>query len=320
MHTPTFADLKDTFRFIAEESWNGVRGVHRMGTGSKTVIGILMMTHGNEPSGLAALHDARSQQDLEKTLARADASILFCVNNLGAAKLYFDTDDETNRHVLRYLRHNMNRLPPDIETQQHTDNAELQRAHELITRVLPEMTVAIDIHSVPAAGMQMLIDVKGDTSELIQHFAIPSVVRNIRNVQMGTPISAFCGGKNDIPVIGIEAGQHDDPSSRDIAIECLRAVLHACGIEPSAPPSPRERTYYDVNVSIIPPSSGYRFARSFAMFEEIHPDTTLLTSSSGDTVLANQHGHILLPRDPSIELDPTEEACFLSKPRSVETI
>lgn len=315
MKTPTFSDLHENFRFIAGERFNGVPGVHRIGTGTKTVIGVMMMTHGNEPSGLAALGYARSRPNLEETLARADASLVFCLNNLDAAEKYFGTDDAKERADLRYITHNMNRLPVGIDVKRPPHDSELQRAHDLVTRVYPEMTIAIDIHSVPASGTQMIIDVKGDTSGLIRHFQIASVVRNIRRVQIGSPISSFCGGTTNIPVIGVEAGQHDDPSSCDIAISCMRAIMDFRGIEPGPAPAPLERSFYDVNASVIPPSSGYRFARSFAMFEEIHPDTVLLTSSSGDAVPANQHGHILLPRDPSIELDPTEEACFLSKPK-----
>ncbi|MDD5750993.1 MAG: succinylglutamate desuccinylase/aspartoacylase family protein [Candidatus Peribacteraceae bacterium] len=327
MELPSSADLRKTFDSMLEQQHNGVQGVLKVESETpEPVIGITAMTHGNEPSGLAAIWYYIRNHRLQRLLdATKKGSVIFSVNNIGAAEDYFrlpHSASQLQKEKCRSQEINLNRLPEDILQRQSDSRREIRRALELCEKVFAELDGGLDIHSVRAESQPMIVEVKGAGMDAARRFPINIALTNMIPVQMGHPLSAFYGGLHrDVPVVGIEAGQHERRDSRRYAIQCTRLFLQELGIIPrqgmEKPDSVQGYiTEYRVAKGVIPPKSGeFHMSKDFGMFEPVDPETILLTQEDGDGVIrAGMQGCVLMARPVSVQLPSTEEACFLSEP------
>ena len=327
MELPSSSDLRKTFDSMLEQQHNGVPGVLKVESETpEPVIGITAMTHGNEPSGLAAIwyyiRNHRLQRFLDVT---KKGSVIFSVNNIAAAQDYFRLPHSASplqKEKCRSQEVNMNRLPEDILGRQSDNRREIRRALELCEKVFAGLDGGLDIHSVRTESRPMIVEVKGKGMSAARRFPIDIALTNMIPVQMGRPLSAFYGGaQGNVPVVGIEAGQHECRDSRRYAIQCTRLFLQELGIIPwqerEKPDSmPGYITEYRVAKGVIPPENGaFHVAKEFGMFEPIDPETILLTQADGERVIrAGMQGCVFMARPVSMSLPSTEEACFLSEP------
>ncbi len=326
MELPTFSELQETFDFMLEQQHNGVSGVIKIESETpEPSVGITTMTHGNEPSGLSAIWYFMRNNRLQKLLdANRKGSVIFSVNNIHAAQDYFRlprSATTVQKERCRSLEVNMNRLSEDILKRKTDSRVEIQRTLELCEKIFYELDGGLDIHSVRKKSEPILVSVKGRGVGAARKFPINIALSNMIPVQIGYPISSCYGGlQSEVPVVGIEAGQHESVDASKYAIHCTRCYLQALGLicceNGEDDELSRFITEYKIARGVVPPEDkSFRMSREFGMFEKVNPEDILLKSIDGaKEIQAGMNGCVLMAKPVSEPLSYEEEACFLSEP------
>ena len=298
---------------------SGVPGVLKIvGKKPGIVLGISVCTHGNEPSGLAALDYLWNELDLQKRLNRG--AVYFVVNNLEAAENYLWNGERGKNNRYRLIDWNMNRLPEDMLHLTNDKRYEVQRAQELFP-IWQQLEVGFDIHSTTQDSPPMLIGGRVPL-KLVHDFPIEMMLTNIDVVQKGLPAFGFYGqSKKEIPVFEIEAGQHEKQSSFKRAQECVGRLLRNLDMIDSRPlpgKKPMERPSrklleYRICGSIFSPDKSYRCTRVFKNGEFVSKGTPFLTGNGKDIIAPYDCHTLFCPADrkPRSLID---EVMFLSSP------
>ncbi len=283
---PTQENLIEVFEKIKNATYDGVPGVIRFASGKPgPVLGITIQTHGNEPSGLAALWYFLNISPVQKLLQKG--TVFFVLNNIHATEKYFDSNTDEEKRAARFINTNFNRLPKDVMSQKETMDYEVNRAQELLG-IWSKFDVGLDIHSTAQDSKPMIIVINKFEKELIIGFPIEIVISNIENIQIGKPATAFYGGNRNIPVFGIEAGPHEEPESFETAIACTKSLLQNLGMisKDKEVSSKREYQLYEIVGSVMFPNSSYSLDHVFPMLGQI---------TKGDIVANGDGGAIYAP-------------------------
>ncbi len=160
---------------------DGVPGVMRISSGrAGPIVGVTVCSHGNEPSGLAAVDYLLNTLKLPVNLLRGEVYLV--VNNLQAAL-----------ESKRFVSVDMNRLPADTPTRDNDPASEVRRSRELLP-IWKKFDVGLDIHSTSQDAPPMIISLGPMFhAELVRGFPIEIVISNIDRVQRGKPAPAFYG-------------------------------------------------------------------------------------------------------------------------------
>lgn len=283
---PTLADLRRTFRRLERSRYRDVAGVAVFeGSPGKTIV-LSCMTHGNDPCGLAAAWYLLRRKDLRDILA---GRILFCVNNLEAARRYWKARTEAERKACRLCDVDMNRLSDEMLRLR--DAVELRRLREL-QPVFDEADLGIDLHGFPHAGPPLSIDVKGSARQLTRlSDAIPVPVRvtNIPAMQDGHPIGYFFGGPGRrIPVIEIECGVNEEPATLARAVSATLAALIVAGcLRLPHRKTATTQKLYRIAETVRFPSLSYRLLRAHTNFGEIARNE-VIAEGDGPSIVASR--------------------------------
>ncbi|HEX8735558.1 MAG TPA: hypothetical protein VF721_09565 [Pyrinomonadaceae bacterium] len=283
-------DLKETFTFLKNSFVDDMQGCYSLDSKvAGPCVGITILTHGNEPTGLAAL-----KYFLDNRILPHKGRIIFVLNNIQAGENYFQAVDEKEKKKCRYVDINFNRLPFECLEMQ-SDEYEIKRIKELYP-IYRKFDFGLDIHSTKANPKAMIVNVGDDLSyELFAGFPdeIEDVIFNITKIQRGIPASALFGGKErEIPRLVIESGKHEDGSSFKTAIECTLEFCRNCGV---LPPSAKERKkgnykIYKVVKSVFFQDSSFETPRDFEAFERLTEETVLGVNRDGDKIFSPVKG------------------------------
>src|SRR3989344_923996 len=200
---PTFAQLAQELAFMQCSELEGVKGVWHVDSGNPgPVLGITIHTHGNEPSGLAALWYFRNQFDLRKNLKRG--SMFFVLNNMRATEQYFtainvaDLDErERQKTKARFCDVNMNRLPSNAPNIVGDGRYEIIRTQEL-RPTWQKLEAVIDIHSVSKKSGPLKTARGEPKPGLAGGFPVEPKISNIEKIQVDNPAVSFYGGEDSI--------------------------------------------------------------------------------------------------------------------------
>ncbi len=304
--------LVDAFQILRNSSFNGVQGCYAFeGSSTGKTVGIGVMTHGNEPSGLAGF-----QYFLEKNVKPESGRVIFTLNNLKAAELYFDDLDKPSaqKEIYRFLNLNMNRLPCNLEPT--NDEYEIARIKELLP-IYETFDYGLDVHSTLNDSEPTIINISDRLDHgLFRGFPpqMKKIISNIANIQIGVPVSKLFGGqKRSIPILSIETGSHEEPTAFETAVSCILQFCKNCGVLPQEE-MPEKRSFYDYQTiaSIFYPKEDYLTPKGFLAFEELTRNQVLGINNLDPPVLCpvdclNLFGRKRLDKSPSI----AEEAFFL---------
>jgi len=320
-----FSQVKETFELLRTSTHLGVPGVLHLDSGKPgPQVGIGIMTHGNEPGGLAALKMCLRGDYLKGRITHG--SVTFMLQNIAAAERFFSMPDadEADLERCRFLEENMNRLPPEIIEGTAASSVEGRRLRELLP-VYAGLDFGLDIHSTSADPTGMIIQVKGDTRNLLRALPYDVVIEGIVDVQRNKPASAFFGGAGrSIPTLGIECGVHYSPEAMRSAFEATIAFIQNCGIlndEPESRPTagPHTHKIYRVTHSVLFPNKELRLVEAFAGFPRIVKGQ-VLARGGGEEILSPIDGHALLGFKTLHPFNLADEAAFLSEPVQEVTI
>ncbi len=316
---PTRSELIDEFELIKNSVYNGVKGVWCVSSGLKgPSVGVTIHTHGNEPSGLAALWYMRHKFHLwDKLLC---GRVFFVLNNIRATKRYFAACTKLEKLEARFVDANMNRLPANLSELTRDRRYEIRRARELLP-VWQEFTAALDIHSTAKQSPPMIIGMKGGraTERLIRDFPIEIIVSNNMKNRPRKSASSFYGNPDkQIPAVGIEAGSHENKSSFAVAVTCVKLFLATTGVIEKVPVPKRllRRHTYVMGGSVIFPDPSWRLTKIFRMFEPIRKGQILAVGGNGQTIRAPFTGVTLFgpPQKQAVKLE--DEILFLARRRN----
>ncbi len=279
-------EIIEAYNKLSSSEYLGVKGVHCFGQKDKgRTVGIGIMTHGNEPTGLAAY-----KYFLDNDIIPESGRVIFILNNLKAAEKYFNSINSSieKKRSFRWVDINMNRLPIDcleIEANQY----EIERIKELVP-VYETLDYGIDIHSAESDPKGTIINISDDLEHgLFKGFPkeMIDVIANMVNVQKGIPACWLFGGKErEIPILGIESGTHEDVESFETSIKCVIEFCKNCGVlKRESIVSPRKFNVYKVLTSVFYPKKDYFIPKKFLAFEELTRNQVLGVNMHSDPVL-----------------------------------
>ena len=315
---PTRSDLVKEFGTVSRLSYKGVRGIWCISSGLKgPTVGITVHTHGNEPSGLAAVWYMRSKFHLWEKLRCG--RVLFVLNNISATRRYFEARTKLERLHARFVAVNMNRLPTNLPELAKDRRYEIRRAKTLLP-VWREFSLAMDIHSTAKQSPPMMIQVeRGERiKRLTRDFPIETVISGIARYQLRRPAIAFYGDPSRrIPAIGIEVGSHENKRAFAVAIACVKAFLGAAGVIENTSvrrKAPHSRRYV-VGGSVVFPDKSWKLTKVFRTFEQVRKGRVLAVGSGNRKIRAPFTGVTLFgpPRKRAVKLE--DEVLFLARTR-----
>lgn len=318
---PTFEQLLSEFEFLKSSEFEGVKGVLLIDSGNPgPVLGITVNTHGNEPSGLAALWYLRNKLKLAENLLRG--SVFLVLNNVKATERYFSAlanQDDLAKKAARFCDHNMNRLPENSLTIKGDARYEVLRVQEL-RPVWEKFEVTFDIHSTQMQSDPMIIACGGLQEDLIRGFPASILITNIEKVQVEKPAVSFYGVEGKIKTLAIEAGSHENASSFECSIACTMALLKNLSlIDGKNEATPKEYKLYEVAGSVLFPDPSFESEKIFENYEPIQ-EGQILARGKGTRIVADFDGHALFGGSKLKPDSIKEEVLFLSRPVKKMTI
>lgn len=313
----TIHELENAFHALRASTYKGVMGVMRIdGPVPGPVLGITVCTHGNEPAGLAAVHDFLSRPGPHHGLERG--TVYLVLNNIAGTEQAFAAISNGKRKDIpgRFIDINMNRLPANTMKSKNDNRYEVRRAQELHS-IWKEFHYAIDIHSTSQDAGTMLIDLDDRLPlSLTRGFDIEKLISNITRVQVDVPAIVFYGTeKNPTKSCAIECGEHLSEKSGECAIRCVTALLQNLGMMPGVPVATlTSYQEYFVEQGVMIPDTSYELVEQFTNFGPIKKDT-VLARGNGPDIIAPFDGHGLFAGATKFtEKDLPEEVMYLSRP------
>lgn len=292
--------LYQVFLDWQHSSWQGIQGLRLIeGSEPGPSVGIMAMTHGNEPAGLAALDNLwQHRQQLRA------GRVFLMLNNLGAGARYFkEASDLGFTAHFRFVDQDMNRMPEVL----HRNSYELQRVHELLP-VLSQLDRVLDLHSTSAASPPMLIEMDAQQA-MLNVASVPVVIRNILPHLRGRALISLCEqAQGDV----IECGSHEEPGASSIAQQAawqLLAQLQMLAQPVSETLHPRQ--IYSIYRAVIFPDASYRLRRILHSFEHI-PAQTLLAEGDGPPVYTESDSYIIMAPQRLQPVHPGSEFFYLA--------
>jgi predicted deacylase len=307
------ATLRLVFDRMATSSWLGVPGVVVIeGAAAGPTLAVTACTHGNEPAGLAAI---------AAVLARADAGwrpgrgrLVLCVNNLDAARAWFDAPDDAARLAARFLHTDMNRLPRDVLA---SDGAGREGARaRALAPVWQRFDAALDIHTTQQPSAPMIVAGQGDHAPHTQGMPIGIVISNIAAIQIGVPAFALYAGT----AFEIEAGSHDDASAWALASACAERFVANAGMLDLPDAETPPRLDHAVCGALRLPDASYALVRVFPTFHQVRAGEVLATGAApggaglGPNLCAPMDGHVIFAPAATRPPSYVNETLFFTRP------
>ena len=261
----------------------GVDYVHAWDSGrpGPTVM-VQALTHGNEFSGAIALDYLFS----EKPKLESGTLILAFANVAAFERFDFDDPDRS-----RYIDEDYNRVWADAVIKGARDSAELRRARELLPFV-DRADYLLDLHTMTEPCRPIMVCGMLDKgAEFARRLGVPADLL----IDTGHPAGLRMrdrGGFGDPSspknALLIEAGQHWEKSSVDVAIDTTLRFLKVTGLVGASWVNPRLRLepparqrVVRVTQPITAASSNFRFTRRWTGLEVVPKAGTLL-ATDGD--------------------------------------
>jgi hypothetical protein len=275
------------------EGNTGVRGfTTRTGANPGPHVALLALTHGNEISGGIVL-----DRLLRAGFTPLRGRLTFGFVNLEA----FQRFDPRQPTASRFVDEDINRVwdPAVLDGPRHS--AELERARE-IRPLIDTVDVLIDLHSMLWPSVPLILC--GETAKgrrLALDIGVPAMVVADRGHAGGKRIIDYPRFADpQTPYAGnlVEAGQHWEPPTVDIAREAVSALLHHLEMAPVCaalpPPLPRARPRFArVTKVVTATTANFGFVQDYRGGDVIAKRNTVI-ALDGTTEIRTPHNDCLL--------------------------
>lgn len=283
----------------------GVDYVHALDSGKPgPTVMVQALTHGNEFSGAIAM-DFLFKQKVKPIQGKL---ILAFANFAAFARFDFDDPDRS-----RYIDEDYNRVWADDVLLGSRDSAELQRARELRPFV-DKADYLLDLHTMTEPCRPIMVCGMldkgaefarrvGAPEDLLIDTGHPSGLRMRDRGGFGDPASP----KN---ALLIEAGQHWEKSSADVAIDTTVRFLRTTGVVDAAwadprlrLPLPKRQRVVRVTEPITARSKEFRFAKPWKGLEII-PKAGTVVATEGEKVWRTPYDDCVLVMPSTAHVKP----------------
>jgi predicted deacylase len=308
-----FAALRHAFAALAACRDAGPAGTMIQDSGRPgPTVGITMMTHGNEPAGLAAWDMLTRQAPLSLLKGR----VVWVLNNLKAAEHYFALPFEAPfpaKQRTRAFERNMNRLPRNLAACAPGEAYEIDRSLALLP-VWQGFDVGLDIHTTSQSEPPMLCVTAATDPALYCGFPAEDVILGFDKAARDAVVLNYFGRPGAASQsFSIEAGGHEDAASRQVAATAVRILLGNLGMTAPIETRPVARRLYRLSGGVFFPAPDYAMVEIFPNFAPIRAGQ-LLAQGPGPDLVAPHDGHVLMCPKSGRLSDIREEAVFLSAP------
>ncbi len=251
------------------------------------VVGLL---HGNEVAGAIVL-----DRLLRQAMRPAQGRLTLAFANL-TAYARFDPEQPT---ASRFLDEDMNRVWDPAVLDGPRASSELDRARAL-RPLIDSADLLLDLHSMLWPSDPLLLSGPGARGRaLASALGVPSLVVADRGHATGPRLIDYgrFTGPGDAAACLVEAGQHWQAETVDVAWGCTRALLRHAGMlegpeagAADAAPAPR---CAEVTLAVTAATSGFTFLQPFRGGDVI-PDRNTLIALDGTTEIRTPHDDCLL--------------------------
>jgi predicted deacylase len=278
------------------------RRIGRMGNGNGPTVVFTGGIHGNEPSGVLALHDVTGL--LRTNGVELNGNFIALAGNLSAlAKGIRFNEEDLNRiwthsRVEELQAHSLESLKPEM--------IEQQELFDIISTLLINEEgpfYFIDLHTTSGPTVPFLtINDAMINRKFAEKFNLP-VILGIEEYLEGPLLSYI----NELGYVGVgfEAGQHDDPEAYRNQVAYILEVLEVCGLlnstdlpsfhELTAPLAELDHDFYEIRYRYaITEGEEFSMKPGFTNFERIATGE-LLAWSGENEIEAPQKGLIFMP-------------------------
>jgi predicted deacylase len=283
----------------------GVDYVHVLDSGRPGPnVMVQALTHGNEFSGAIALDFL-----FREKVGPVKGKLVFAFANVAAfARFDFDDPDRS-----RYIDEDYNRVWAEAVLGGTRDSAELRRAREL-RRFVDAADYLLDLHTMTEPCRPIMVCGMLDKgAELARRVGMPADLL----IDTGHPAGLRMrdrGGFGDPAspknALLIEAGQHWEKSSVDVAIDTTLRFLQVTGVLESAWVKPRlrleppkEQRLVRVTEPVTAATPGFRFARPWKGLEVI-PRAGTVVATDGEKVWRTPYDDCVLVMPSTAHVKP----------------
>ncbi len=254
-------------------------------------VALLAITHGNEIAGAIAL-----DRLLRGGLTPAAGKLSFVFGNLSA----YDRFDPAHPTASRFVDEDLNRVWDEATLDGPRHSIELNRAREL-RPLIDTVDALLDIHSMLWDADPLMLCGSSDRGRaMARKIGVPPlivadsghangkrIIDYTRFVEPGSACSANL----------IEAGQHWQPATVDIALACVAGLLRGLGSVDAAAPlpaaAPVAQRLAEVTLTITAASNKFAFVQPWRGGVVV-PDRNTLLAYDGDTEFRTPHDDCLL--------------------------
>jgi len=292
----------------------GVEYVHRLDSGRPGAnVMVQALTHGNEFSGAIALDYL-----LKEGLRPTQGILTFAFANVAA----FGRFDAADPNRSRYVDEDYNRVWADDTLDGPRDSAELRRAREL-RRFVDAADYLLDLHTMGEPCRPLMVCAKSEKSvALARRMGVPADLlmdtghpAGLRMIECG----AFSDPASPRTAILLEAGQHWEKSSVDVAVDTTLRFLVVTGAIDEAWAKPRLRLeppavqrLVRVTEAIVVKSAGFRFSKQWKGLE-VAPQAGTPVAYDGDTVWRTPYDDCVMVMPGTAHLKPGNTAVRLGR-------
>jgi predicted deacylase len=255
-------------------------------------VALVALTHGNELAGAIVL-----DRLLRAEVRPARGRLTFGFANL-AAFARFDPSQPT---ASRFLEEDMNRLWDAAILDGPRRSSELDRARRM-RRLIDTVDVLLDLHSMLWPSEPLILS--GPTPKgraLAQAIGVPPlVVADSGHVSGPRLIDYGRFSQPEAPQVAnlVEAGQHWEPSTVEMALQSVAGLLRHLGsvpehaVLPRPAPPPRHRLA-EVTVTVTAATAVFAFVQPFRGGDVVERGNTLI-ATDGETEIRTPHDGCML--------------------------
>ena len=255
-------------------------------------VALVALTHGNELAGAIVL-----DRLLRAGVRPVRGRLTFGFANL-AAFARFDPSQPT---ASRFLDEDMNRLWDAAILDGPRRSSELDRARQM-RQLIDTVDVLLDLHSMLWPSEPLILSgptLKGRALALAIGVP-PLVVADSGHVSGPRLIDYGRFPQPDAPQVAnlVEAGQHWEPATVDMALQSVAGLLRHLGTVPEhaalPPPAPRARyRLAEVTMTVTAATAGFTFVQPFRGGDVV-PQRNTLIGLDGETEIRTPHDDCML--------------------------
>lgn len=248
---------------------------------------ILGGIHGNETCGPHALQKIISEL--------RSASLKLIAGKLTIVPVCNPRALATNA---RYIEQNLNRV---FELHADPQTYEQDLANE-ITPWVKGADAMLDLHSMQSSG-EPFVFLNAPTPEsraLCEAVGIPVILRGWPEVYAAHPeLLSSCtqtfADRHSMPNALVECGSHEDPLADIVAYDAVKGALQHFGLIEGQRPEPAPIRHIQMTQLFIRKSEQDFFPKVWKNFEPFQKGSLLATRASGEAILAEKDGVMILP-------------------------